>query len=370
MSRFRSGSRHPPYRSTPSRSAQGRATSGFRVTGPTATSGYYWVPGEWVFPPRVGLLWTPGYWGYSGSNYVFNEGYWGPSVGFYGGINYGYGYYGTGYYGGRWVGDTFRYNTAVTRVNTQVIHDTYVDRAFARNARGTRASFNGPSGVRTKPNAKEQAAASAEHVGPTSSQQSRVAAAASDPALHAGNNKGKPKAAAVKTFESNHGPDLAGTAAIAGSEGAATKKDAAEQAGVEKPANEAGQARVAKGAGTAKQARSGKGSERLANNNSARSRSSLKTTKNKHVASCTDASSNARPAPWVQQDGGRSPQCPSRLESTAPGAGSRAWAAGSKARTSCGERRKEEKGRQRLEQAALLVWASIEIRRRTHDSTV
>ena len=120
--------------------------------------GYYWVPGEWVLPPRVGLLWTPGYWSYSGSTYIFNEGYWGPSVGFYGGINYGYGYSGSGYYGGRWVGDTFRYNTAVTRVNTEVIHNTYVDRAFARNARGTRASFNGPGGVRLKPNAKEQAA--------------------------------------------------------------------------------------------------------------------------------------------------------------------------------------------------------------------
>ncbi|HAR26892.1 MAG TPA: colicin transporter, partial [Bradyrhizobium sp.] len=24
---------------------------------------YYWVPGTWVQPPRVGLLWTPGYWG-------------------------------------------------------------------------------------------------------------------------------------------------------------------------------------------------------------------------------------------------------------------------------------------------------------------
>ena len=66
--------------------------------------GYYWVPGAWVLPPQVGLLWTPGYWGYSGSTYVFHQGCWGPSVGFYGGINYGYGYYGSGYYGGQWIG--------------------------------------------------------------------------------------------------------------------------------------------------------------------------------------------------------------------------------------------------------------------------
>src|SRR5437868_10661319 len=102
---------------------------------------YYWVPGAWILPPRVGFLWTPGYWGYSGSNYFFNEGYWGPTVGFYGGINYGYGYGGQGYYGGQWVGNTFRYNRAVTRVNTSVIHNTYVNKQVVRNT-GSRASFN------------------------------------------------------------------------------------------------------------------------------------------------------------------------------------------------------------------------------------
>ncbi len=113
-------------------------------------SDYYWVPGVWVPPPRVGFLWTPGYWGYNGSNYFFNEGYWGPTVGFYGGINYGYGYGGQGYYGGRWVGNTFRYNTAVTRVNTSVIHNTYVNKQVVNNT-GSRASFNGPGAQQPKP---------------------------------------------------------------------------------------------------------------------------------------------------------------------------------------------------------------------------
>ena len=107
--------------------------------------GYYWVPGEWVFPPRVGFLWTPGYWGYSGGSYVFNDGYWGPSVGFYGGINYGNGYYGSDYYGGRWVGDNFYYNTAASRVNPNVIRNTYVDRQVVQSNRGARASFNVPA---------------------------------------------------------------------------------------------------------------------------------------------------------------------------------------------------------------------------------
>src|SRR6266446_7109831 len=144
---------------------------------------YNWVPGVWVPPPRVGLLWTPGYWGYDGSQYAFNEGYWGPTVGFYGGINYGFGYGGQGYYGGEWAGDTFRYNTAVTRVDTSVIHNTYVNKAVVNNT-GSRASFNGPGGAAAKPTAQEQAAAKAQHVPATPAQRSRVEAAKNNPALH------------------------------------------------------------------------------------------------------------------------------------------------------------------------------------------
>src|SRR6516165_3029056 len=47
---------------------------------------YYWVPGTWVLAPEVGLLWTPPYWAWSGDGFVFHEGYWGPHVGFYGGV--------------------------------------------------------------------------------------------------------------------------------------------------------------------------------------------------------------------------------------------------------------------------------------------
>jgi hypothetical protein len=55
-----------------------------------------------VMVPQVGFLWTPGDWGWGNGMYVFNEGYSVPHVGFYGGINYGYGYTGEGYQGGRW----------------------------------------------------------------------------------------------------------------------------------------------------------------------------------------------------------------------------------------------------------------------------
>ncbi|HEV3481958.1 MAG TPA: hypothetical protein VGR97_06470, partial [Candidatus Acidoferrales bacterium] len=101
--------------------------------------GYFWVPGTWILPPEPGLLWTPGYWGWDddGDVYVWYPGYWAPVVGFYGGIDYGYGYYGNGYVGGRWDHDRFVYNTAVTRVNTTIIHNTYIDRTVVRNENDT-----------------------------------------------------------------------------------------------------------------------------------------------------------------------------------------------------------------------------------------
>jgi hypothetical protein len=71
------------------------------------------------------MLWTPGYWGFVRGSYVFHPGYWGPRVGYYGGINYGFGYTGAGFVGGRWVGNSFVYNRAVSNVNTSVIHQTY-----------------------------------------------------------------------------------------------------------------------------------------------------------------------------------------------------------------------------------------------------
>ena len=142
---------------------------------------YYWVSGAWVPPPQVGYLWTPGYWGFSNGVYAFNTGYWGPTVGFYGGVNYGYGYGGNGYYGGRWDGGQFRYNTAVSRVNTSVIHNTYVDRtAVNRNVTGSRASYNGPGGVSAKPNAEQLAASRGPHVEPTSQQIEQRQAAVKD----------------------------------------------------------------------------------------------------------------------------------------------------------------------------------------------
>ncbi len=68
----------------------------------TPDGGYYWVPGAWVLAPYTGALWTPGYWGWNDGLYVWNGGYWGLHIGFYGGVNYGFGYSGRGYEGGYW----------------------------------------------------------------------------------------------------------------------------------------------------------------------------------------------------------------------------------------------------------------------------
>src|SRR6516165_4508582 len=135
-------------------------TPGYRAYGP---EGYYWVPGTWVLPPSVGLLWTPGYWGFVGGAYVFNAGYWGPHVGFYGGVNYGFGYGGAGFAGGRWVGNSFAYNQSVTNVNVTVVHNTY-NETVVNNVAVNRVSYNGGSGGLTAtPTTQERIAAQEQH---------------------------------------------------------------------------------------------------------------------------------------------------------------------------------------------------------------
>jgi len=135
-------------------------------------AGYYWVPGVWVAPPAPGLLWTPGYWGFAGGFYAWHAGYWGPHVGFYGGVNYGFGYFGHGFAGGVWVGNVFRYNTAVVNVNRTVVRNVYVDRTVVHNTVVNRASFNGAGGVTGRPTAMESRAVNERHVAATATQMS------------------------------------------------------------------------------------------------------------------------------------------------------------------------------------------------------
>jgi len=153
-------------------------------------NGYYWVPGVWVRPPHYGLLWTPAYWGYDGGVYVFHAGYWGPHVGFYGGINYGFGYGGVGFGGGMWVGHSFRYNTAVAHVNTTIIHNTYVNRTVINNNH-SRVSFNGRGGVDARPSAADQRYARENHIRPTSQQMSHQQSASRNRSQFGAANHGR-----------------------------------------------------------------------------------------------------------------------------------------------------------------------------------
>src|SRR5207248_10209791 len=133
--------------------------------------GYYWVPGTWVLAPEPGLLWTPGYWGFAEGAYLWHTGYWGPRVGFYGGINYGFGYPGVGFLGAYWRGGHYFYNRSVTNVNVTVIHNVYEKRVVVNERNVTRVSFNGgPGGIRAEANRDERRAEHERHVSMTAEQ--------------------------------------------------------------------------------------------------------------------------------------------------------------------------------------------------------
>lgn len=159
--------------------------------------GYFWVPGTWVQAPQVGFLWTPAYWGYGDGGYAFHAGYWGPHIGFYGGINYGYGYGGSGYQGGRWDHGQFAYNRTVNNItNTTIIKNVYNENVV--NNTTTRVSFNGGNGgVRAEPTAEERQFAAAPHIPPTSVQMQHQQEAKSDRNQLASVNHGAPPIAAT-----------------------------------------------------------------------------------------------------------------------------------------------------------------------------
>jgi len=100
---------------------------------------YVWAPGAWVLPPQPGLLFTPGYWDLVDGVYLWRHGHWGVHVGYYGGVNYGYGYPGAGFFGGRWEGGHFFYNREVSNVGER-FRNTYREKVLDHGHRG--ASFH------------------------------------------------------------------------------------------------------------------------------------------------------------------------------------------------------------------------------------
>jgi len=169
-------------------------TPGYWAWAPT---GYYWVPGAWVEPPFVNALWTPGYWGFYGGRYSFYPGHWGLHIGFYGGINYGFGYVGLGYEGGYWNGGRFFYNRVYNNINVRAVHNVYSYHANVRVASIPRASYRGGAGVQARPQPSE-AAAWREPIAPRMS--SQVQHAQNYSAMrgqYAAQNHGKPASPAI-----------------------------------------------------------------------------------------------------------------------------------------------------------------------------
>ena len=173
--------------------------------------GYLWTPGYWAYDDDLWLLLgaghvgrstagrlplAPGYWGWGGNAFFFHEGYWGPQVGFYGGISYGFGYGGVGYEGGRWEGGHFSYNTYVNHVNTTIIHNTY--NTTVTNITVNHISYNGGTGgVVARPTPQQESFANEHHVGPVAAQTQHVQAARNNPELRASANHGVPPIAAT-----------------------------------------------------------------------------------------------------------------------------------------------------------------------------
>jgi len=177
-------------------------TPGYWAYGP---EGYYWVPGTWTMPPTAGLLWTPGYWGWGNGVYVWHAGYWGPHIGFYGGVNYGFGYVGTGYEGGYWRNRHFYYNRTVNNVtitNIHVYHKTVIN-----NVTVNRISYNGGhGGIIARPTHEQEMWGRERHFRATNLQNDHEHDASRNRGFLASENHGRPAIAATSRPREFHGP--------------------------------------------------------------------------------------------------------------------------------------------------------------------
>ena len=155
-----------------------------------ASAGYYWTPGVWVQAPYQGALWTPGYWGWTSGRYGWFHGYWGPHIGFYGGVNYGFGFVGVGYQGGYWNSGHFFYNRSVNNINVTIVHNVYNRTVIVNNS--VRIAYNGPGGIQVRPRPAELAAFREPHAAPMTAQVQIAHAASIDRSNFVAVNHGRP----------------------------------------------------------------------------------------------------------------------------------------------------------------------------------
>jgi hypothetical protein len=140
---------------------------------------------------------VPAYWGWIDGRYLFHPGYWGREVGFYGGIDYGFGYGGEAYLGGRWDNGHFFYNRSVNNIENVRITNVY-NQTVVVNSRINNVSFNGGNGgTAARPTPQQEAIARERHVEATPVQRQHVEAASKDRALFSKQNHGEPAVAAT-----------------------------------------------------------------------------------------------------------------------------------------------------------------------------
>jgi hypothetical protein len=159
--------------------------------------GYFWVPGTWVLAPYTGALWTPGYWGFDdGGLYLWHGGYWGLHIGFYGGVNYGYGYFGRGYEGGYWNHGAFTYNRSINHLDMGRVHNVYDHSVRVEN--NSRVAFTGGrEGIHAEASPQERIAEHEQHISAVPLQQQHQQAAFANRAQYANVNHGQPAVAST-----------------------------------------------------------------------------------------------------------------------------------------------------------------------------
>jgi hypothetical protein len=126
-------------------------------------------------------------------------------VGFYGGINYGFGYGGVGFGGGEWRGGTFFYNRSVMNVNVTNVTNVYNRTVIVNN---THTSFNGPGGVVARPTPQEEAYGREPHTAALAAQTQHEHAASQNRQLFASENHGRPAIAATGRPGEFNGPHV------------------------------------------------------------------------------------------------------------------------------------------------------------------
>ncbi len=130
-------------------------------------------------------------------------------VGFYGGVNYGFGYGGVGFlFGGEWRGGVFAYNRAVANFGGVHVTNVYEDRTVInRNTivNNNHVSYNGGTGgINAHASAGEMQAEHEQHFQPTGDQAQHEHFASQDRSQLAAVNSGHPGTMASSNFNSYH----------------------------------------------------------------------------------------------------------------------------------------------------------------------